>query len=84
MSFVIEAHKETPASVTLDSLQDSSIGYHSYYGTEDLMRKLHSNFSQITNLYRFVNITVSCNLMLVLLRTMIRSVVHQKTQMACG
>ncbi|KAK8751224.1 hypothetical protein OTU49_013547, partial [Cherax quadricarinatus] len=51
LNFVVEAHKETPASVTMDSLKDSSIMYHSYYGTEDKIRKLSSNYSKISYLY---------------------------------
>ncbi|XP_042241968.1 carboxypeptidase D-like isoform X3 [Homarus americanus] len=51
MDFVIEAHKEMPASVTLDSVKDSVLMYHSYYGTEDNIRKLISNFSRISKLY---------------------------------
>ncbi|XP_071532744.1 carboxypeptidase D-like [Panulirus ornatus] len=51
VNLVIEAHKETLASFTLDSLKDSVIAYHSYYGTEDYMRNLFSNFSEISHLY---------------------------------
>ncbi|XP_045606804.2 carboxypeptidase D isoform X1 [Procambarus clarkii] len=51
LNFLVEAHKEMPASVTLDSLKDSNILYHSYYGTEDKLRKLNSNYSKISNLY---------------------------------
>lgn len=53
VNFVIEPHEETLASFTLDSLKDSVIAYRSYYGTEDYMRNLKSNFSKISNLYRY-------------------------------
>ncbi|XP_047475155.1 carboxypeptidase D-like isoform X2 [Penaeus chinensis] len=51
MELVVPANKEVPASVTLDSLKEMTIGYHSYYGTEDHLRKLNSNYSEISNLY---------------------------------
>ncbi|XP_037777657.1 carboxypeptidase D-like isoform X2 [Penaeus monodon] len=51
MELVVPANKEVPASVTLDSLKEMTIGYHSYYGTEDHLRKLNSNYSKISNLY---------------------------------
>ncbi|XP_042883422.1 carboxypeptidase D-like isoform X2 [Penaeus japonicus] len=51
MELVVPANKEVPASVTMDSLKEMTIGYHSYYGAEDHMRKLNSNFSKISNLY---------------------------------
>ncbi|XP_064099960.1 carboxypeptidase D-like isoform X1 [Macrobrachium nipponense] len=51
LGILIEAHKETPASVTMDSLEDSSINYHSYFATEDLMHKFDSNYSSFVKLY---------------------------------
>ncbi|XP_068232083.1 carboxypeptidase D-like [Palaemon carinicauda] len=51
LGILIETHKETPASVTMDSLEESSINYHSYFATEDLMHKLDSNYSSFTRVY---------------------------------
>lgn len=52
--FVVEAHKETPQSLTLDSLKDPDVVYRSYYATEDYLLKLQSNFSQLSKTYRYV------------------------------
>lgn len=54
MTFVVEAHKETPQSLTLDSLRDPDVMYRSYYATEDYLLKLQSNFSQLSKTYRYV------------------------------
>ncbi|KAK8398384.1 hypothetical protein O3P69_003938 [Scylla paramamosain] len=51
VTFVVEAHKETPQSLTLDSLKDPDVTYRSYYATEDYLLKLQSNFSQISKTY---------------------------------
>ena len=56
VKFVVEAHKETPQSVTLDSLRDPDVMYRTYYATEDYLLKLQSNFSQISKTYRYVSL----------------------------
>lgn len=54
VEFVVEAHKESLQSLTLDSLHDLDVAYRSYYATEDYLLKLQSNFSQISKTYRYV------------------------------
>lgn len=58
VTFVVEAHKETPQSLTLDSLKDPDVIYRSYYATEDYLLKLQSNFSQISKTYTYVSFLV--------------------------
>lgn len=58
VKFVIEAHKESPQSLTLDSLQDPDVFYRSYYATEDHLLKLQSNFSQISKTYKYVHFLI--------------------------
>ncbi|KAK3865556.1 hypothetical protein Pcinc_028850 [Petrolisthes cinctipes] len=60
---MVSSGEEVKASVTLDALEASKMVYHSYFFTEDHLRNLSSNYSQITKLYSIGRSTKSIQIL---------------------